>query len=89
LSGKKGKFKWQIVAARYRFITSERQLYRFKQQIDNFGLMKDKLKQIWDKTLDNFKSAMNHKLVVHENDIRRWALKEASTLNIPSFKASS
>jgi hypothetical protein len=47
-SGKKKKLKWQSVAVRYRFVTSERQLYRFKEHVENYGTRQEKLKQIWD-----------------------------------------
>ncbi len=88
MSGKKGKLKWETVSARYRFITNERQLYRFKHQMENYGTRKSKLQQIWNYTLTKFKDALEKKLVVHENDLRRWALKEALNLHYSDFKAS-
>ncbi len=88
IGGKKGKRKWESVANRYRFVKSERQLYRFKDQVENFGSREEKLKQVWHHTLENFKNARVKKLIVHDNDLRRWGLKAAGRINFLQFKAS-
>jgi len=88
IGGKKGKRKWESVANRYRFVKSERQLYRFKDQVENFGSREEKLKQVWHHTLENFKNARVKKVIVHDNDLRRWGLKAAGRINFLQFKAS-
>jgi hypothetical protein len=70
-STQKGKRKFSSVKANFRFLTNESQLYQFEKQIKNYGTRKDKLKIIWDHTLDEFKNAMQKMLPVHDNDIRR------------------
>ncbi len=87
-SAQKGKRKFSSVKANFRFLTNESQLYRFEKQIQNYGTRKDKLKIIWDHILDEFKNAMQKKLPVHDNDIRRWAISKARTLEFNSFTAS-
>jgi len=74
---------------RYRFISNESQLYRWGKQLSNLGTRIDKLKDIWDHTLMEFKKAISKCLVVHDNDIRRWALSKAMEVNLTSFKAST
>ena len=70
-STQKGKRKFSSVQSKFRFLANESQLYRFEKQIQNYGTRKDKLKIIWDHTLDEFKNAMQKKLPVHDNDLRR------------------
>ena len=62
-------------------------LLLFEKQVQNYGTRKDKLKIICDRTLDEFKNAMQKKLPVHDNDIRRWPISKARTLGYNSFTA--
>ena len=87
-SAQKGKRAFSSVQANFRFLTNQSQLYRFEKQIENYGTRKDKLKMIWDYTLDEFKNAMLKKLPVHDNDLQRWAILKARTLEFTSFTAS-
>lgn len=85
----RAKRSFNTMQIRYRFLSNESQLYRWEKQIQNLGTRKDKLKIIWDHTLTEFKKAINAKLIVHDIDIRRWALSKALEINLTSsFKAS-
>ncbi|CAL8085079.1 unnamed protein product [Orchesella dallaii] len=87
MSGRNGKLKWTTVQNRYRFITSERQLYAFKEQVDRNGDRLTKFKQIREKTLADFEQAIANRHAVHDMDIARWARKHAKAIGLPGFKA--
>jgi hypothetical protein len=80
-SGKKKKLSLATVSKRYRFVTSTQQLYSFEKQIEQSGSRVDKLKEIWLYTVQQFKEAKNKSLIVHDNDLRRWAIKRKLKLN--------
>ena len=84
----RAKRSFNTMQVRYRFLSSESQLYRWEKQMQNLGTRIDKLKTVWDHTLTEFKKAANNKLIIHDIDISRWALSKASEVNLTSFNAS-
>jgi hypothetical protein len=82
------KRKLTSVQKSFRFITSERQLYKFKKQVAEAGGRNDKLKIIADHTLNEFKSAKKRQLIVHDYDLKRWALNKQKEIKVEGFKAS-
>lgn len=63
------------VQKRFRKVTSDRQLRRWAHQINQGGTYREKIARICDYTLENFKAAIESNLIVHDNDLRRWALQ--------------
>ncbi len=88
-SGKKKKLSLETVSKRFRFVTSIRQLRKFEKQIEESGSRYDKLKEIWPYIFQKFKTSKEKKLIVHDNDLQRWATKKKLELDLESFKAST
>lgn len=88
-SGKKKKLSISTVQSKYKLVSSERQLRRWKQQIIEGGSRKDKLLKVSEYTLEKLKEALQSKLTVHDLDLQRWALQKKFELNMDWFKASS
>jgi hypothetical protein len=57
------------VQSRYRYVTSEIQLYRWERQIESHGSRHDKLREIWEYTLNEFKKAVDKLLPIHDHDL--------------------
>lgn len=62
--------------------------YRWEKQVQAGGTHKEKLLQITNRTMANFYDAKRKKLILHDVDLRRWALSVARELNCEHFKAS-
>ncbi len=69
------------VQSRYRYVHNETQLYKWERQIESHGGRYDKLQEIWEHTLNEFKKAVDRLLPIHDHDIQRWARKKARELN--------
>lgn len=89
-SGKKYKLKFATVQARFKRITSKRQLYRWEKEISKGGNTREKLKKISEYVLTQFEDALQKSLPIHDLDIRRWALNARNQLQLSAdfFKAS-
>ena len=59
----------------FRLVSSERQLRRWAFLIETGGKKKEVLMRISDYVLNEFRSAVNTGRIVHDRDLRRWALK--------------
>jgi hypothetical protein len=88
-SGKKKRFSLETVSKKFRFVTSIRQLRKFEKQIEESGSRYDKLKEIWSYTFQEFKTSKENKLIVHDNDLQRWATKKKLELGLENFNAST
>jgi hypothetical protein len=87
-SGKNKKKSVATVSNRFRYIKSKQQLYEFEKQIEQGGSRNDKLNEIWLFTFQEFKKAKDMKLIVHDNDLQRWAMKKKFELQLENFTAS-
>lgn len=87
-SGKRGPLSYDSVKSKFRKLTSDRQLRRWKQQVESGGDRQDRLYQITQYTLEKFKEAIASKIIIHDIDLKRWALKKKAELKISWFKAS-
>lgn len=76
------------VQSKYRKVTSERQLREWRLQVEAGGDRKTKLYAITTYVLEKVKEAIEGKMVLHDIDIKRWALVKKSEVKIPWFKAS-
>lgn len=65
----------KTVANRFKKVQSARQLRRWANQINKGGTYMEKLKRISEYTIKNLKNAIDAGLIVHDTDIRRWALQ--------------
>jgi len=75
---------------KFRKISSECQLRRWEEQLQSDGSRTDKLAYIFKFTYDKFTAAVESGFMVHDIDIKRWALQaqeEIGNLNA-IFKAT-
>ncbi|KAE8739814.1 hypothetical protein FOCC_FOCC014682 [Frankliniella occidentalis] len=84
--GKKRKFS--SVKNRFSKLSQESLLYRWEKQINDHGTYRDKLKTICSHTYEQYTQAKNNHKIVHDVDLKRWALKKARDLQCNQFKAS-
>ena len=88
--GVKNCRKWSTVQHNFRLVSSERHLKRWAIQIETGGNKREALMLISEYVLNEFRSAVNTGRIVHDRDLRRWALKaynDEGNKNI-LFKAS-
>lgn len=87
---KENRRSFKSVQHRFRRVSSIRQLRRWEEQLERGGHRIEKLSQISKITHDKFTAALQARLIIHDVDIRRWALeaqKEIGNLD-PVFQAS-
>ncbi|XP_067208384.1 uncharacterized protein [Linepithema humile] len=77
------------VKRRFRKVYSLRQLRRWEIQVNQGGSRFEKLKQISEYTLNNFHTALENRIIDHDVDLARWAIRAQENLNVPGFTASS
>ncbi|XP_067208483.1 uncharacterized protein, partial [Linepithema humile] len=77
------------VKQRFRKVYSLRQLRRWEIQVNQGGSRFEKLKQISEYTLNNFHTALENRIIVHDADLARWAIRAQENLNVPEFTALS
>lgn len=89
-SGKKYKLKFATVQARFKRVTSKKQLYRWENDISKGGNTREKLQKISEYVLTQFDDALQKSLPIYDLDIRRWALDARNRLQLSAdfFKAS-
>jgi hypothetical protein len=87
-SGKKKRLSLNTVSNHFRFITSVQQLYEFEKQVETQGSGNDKLKEIWTYTFQEFMSAKDKSLIIHDYDLKRWALYKRRENGLENFTAS-
>ncbi|XP_076644191.1 uncharacterized protein LOC143353999 [Halictus rubicundus] len=75
-SGRKRPLHFQSVKNQYKKLKRQSDLYRWEEQINKGGCRYDKLKAIAHATLEKFIVARNNKILVHDIDLRRWAMNE-------------
>nr|XP_012152456.1 PREDICTED: LOW QUALITY PROTEIN: uncharacterized protein LOC105664100 [Megachile rotundata] len=87
-SGRKRPLSFKSVQARFKKVKSRAQLYRWEQQISSGGSRLDKLRDIGNVVLEKFVLARNRNVIVHDIDLKRWALQEKQKLSFEGFQAS-
>ncbi|XP_046744322.1 uncharacterized protein LOC124410191 isoform X2 [Diprion similis] len=73
-SGKTKNLNIRTVAHRFKKVISKTQLKRWAHQINKGGTYKEKLNEISQYTLNRFIEATECGKIVHDIDLRRWAL---------------
>lgn len=89
-SGKKKNLSVHSVQQKFRKVKSVRQLRRWAHYLNKGGTYREKIGQICEFTLENFKSACDAGLIIHDKDLRRWALQAKRELGFEDnrFRAS-
>jgi hypothetical protein len=86
-----GKKRYGLVTVRrgFLFVTSERQLFRWKRQIERqeapLTLTK---KTVYDRLYVEFTEARQNECSVNDSDFRDWAINIANEIGISNFQAS-
>jgi hypothetical protein len=79
------------VRKRFRFVSSERQLYRWKRQIErqeaSLPLTKKTVYE-YDRQYAELIEAKQNKCSFNDSDLRDWAINIASEMGISNFQAS-
>lgn len=74
-SKKKTNLKLETVQHRFKKVKSISQLRRWAHAVNKGGTYREKIARICQYTLDNFKAALDAGFIIHDRDIRRWALQ--------------
>lgn len=86
-SGKTKKITVEAVCRKFN-IAHPRQLYRYGGYADEDGNKFQKWREVWNYTLEKFLEAVQLKLIVHDCNLRFWAMEKARELKIPNFSIS-
>jgi len=79
------------VQNRFKKVKSIKQLRRWAHYLNKGGTYREKISRICKFTLDNFKAAIRAGLVIHDEDLRKWALqaqKQIGSIDV-RFRASN
>jgi Tc5 transposase C-terminal domain/DDE superfamily endonuclease len=88
-SGKTGRRRsFAAVKARYRKIKNERILYEWDKQLSSGGSNYDKYLTICNFVLQKFKLSKVNRVIIHDVNLRIWAVTKARELGLVHFKAS-
>lgn len=89
-SKKRKNLSIETVQKRFKLVNSARQLRRWAHQINKGGTYKEKLTKISEFVLQNLKNAIDSGFIVHDVDLRKWALEAKKELEFHDvrFKAS-
>ena len=78
----------KTVQHRYKKVTCKKDLYRWESQVSNGGTKHEKLQFISKNTYEEFLKARKENKIVHDIDLKRWALKYAACVFHDTFRAS-
>jgi len=85
--GKQRSF--ESVKHRFRKVKHRSDLNNWEQQVENGGTTAEKLKFIAKETYRKFVESRERHKNVHDNNIRKWALRYARLADLDNFKAST
>lgn len=74
-SGKRGRHSLSSVQHRFRKVKSLPQLYKWELHLQKSGTLREKLLFISKYVFEKFKDANEKNKIVHDLDLRRWALE--------------
>ncbi|XP_029172270.1 uncharacterized protein LOC114941451 [Nylanderia fulva] len=86
-SGKKRRLSVSVVQNRFRKVKHVSQLYRWQEYIMRVGTNRDKLIFIAEYVLIKFQETIDRGSIIHDIDLRRWALEAKEQVNFATFKA--
>lgn len=88
---KSGKKAYRLLAAvqkNFRKVKSIHQLHRWSASIAKGGTNAEKWELITAYVLQRFQEAFDRKIIVHDMNLRLWALGARDLVDLPDFKAS-
>lgn len=85
-SGERKRHSLKSVQHRFKKVKSLSQLYTWEAAVKGGGTLLDKANFIAEYVFDKFKISNDKRMIVHDTDIRRWALEAKDEINYPSFK---
>lgn len=85
-SGKTKNLSVESVRQKFKKVQSDRQLRRWAHTINQGGTYREKIGRICDFTLENFKAAVDGGFIVHDNDLKKWALQAKKELGFEDFR---
>lgn len=90
-SKQKKNLSLESVRQKFKKVKSIRQLRRWAHALNKGGTYREKISRICQFTLENFKTAIEAGLVVHDSDLRQWALQAQKRIGYEDirFKASN
>lgn len=86
-SGKKGHYALSTVQHRFKKVKSLPQLYQWELYLQKGGTHREKLLYITEYVLNKFNDANDKNRIIHDLDLRRWALEAKEEINLRNFKA--
>lgn len=85
-SGKKNNLRLESVKSKFKKVSSITQLRRWAHTINQGGTYREKVARICQYTLDNFKAAVEGGVIVHDRDLRRWALQAKKEIDFDDIR---
>jgi hypothetical protein len=79
---------WKATQHNFRRIKQRKYIYSFRDYIEQQGTKSDKLLAINEFVHQKFNEAINKRLIVHEKDLKRWAILKKREVGLSSFVAS-
>ena len=86
-SAKKARRTLASVQKNYRMVKSLQQLYRWEASVERGGTSADKLAFIGEYVLQKFEEACDRRSIVHDMNLRLWALEAKNQVDLPQFVA--
>jgi len=87
-SGKKACRTLSAVQHKFRKVKSYHQLYRWETSLEKGGTNADKFAFIAEYVLHKFQEACDRKSIIHDMNLRLWALEAKDQVDLPEFRAS-
>jgi len=87
-SGKKSRRSFSTVQTKFRKVKSLQQLYRWETSVEKGETNADKLTFITEYVLQKFEDASDRRSIVHDINLRLWALEAKDQVDLSQFKAS-
>lgn len=85
-SGKKKNLSLQTVQQKFKKVRSVTQLKRWAHALNKGGTYREKIARICDFTLRKFKEAVDEGYIVHDQDLRKWALQAQKEIGSEDFR---
>ncbi|CAF3853800.1 unnamed protein product [Rotaria sp. Silwood1] len=81
--------QFSSVKRRYRLIKDKKHLRRIKKYVRQQGTRQQKLERVDQSVLNEFNEARIKGIPIHDQDLKRLAIRRASEMNLMNFVASS
>lgn len=87
-SGKKARRALTAVQHKFRKVKTVQQLYRWETSLEQGGTNAEKFAFITEYVLQKFQEASDRRAIIHDMNLRLWALEAKDQVDLPEFKAS-